>query len=664
MDASPAKRFRVVLIKPSHYDPDGYVIQWLRSTLPSNSLASVHGLIEQCAREHALGPDVAIEVEACDECNTVIDVAGVTKSIREAGAGMVGLVGVQSNQFPRALDLARRFRAEGLTVMMGGFHVSGCISMLPTLPDGLQEALDLGIHLYAGEAEGRMEEVLRDVYSGNAKPIYKYLNDLPEMAAAVFPILPRSVVTRVAGHYSSFDAGRGCPFQCSFCTIINVQGRKSRYRTPDDIEAIVRANAAQGITRFFITDDNFARNRNWEPILDRLIELRERDKFNIKLLLQVDTLCHRIPNFIEKSARAGCTAIFLGLENINPESLMGAKKRQNKIWEYREMLLAWRKQHVMTYAGYILGFPTDTPESIARDIEIIKKELPVDILEFFYLTPLPGSEDHKNLYMKGIPMDPDMNKYDLEHACTAHPLMSKETWTQVYADAWKRYYTDAHVETIMRRAIASGINRTKVLDSLTIFSGAARIEGVHPLQFGFFRRKLRKQRRSGMTVLNPLIFYPWRVFDFLRSLHAMGPLDLALSPHHAQSRQRSCGAGLFRRCAAPAYRHRRDRPFRRSLRRQDPAHPWCAGHRWHRHSGGSGGVALPPSPLLRGRMRFRSAPDLAFRALEQPRDIGAVHEPQQRCEQQEQRRQSRITVPPQDFGRRRAGNQGGERRIA
>ncbi len=516
MDARSAKRFRVVLIKPSHYDPDGYVIQWLRSMLPSNSLASVHGLIEQCAQERVLGDDVDIEIEACDECNTIVDVEGVASRIKKAGAGMVGLVGVQSNQFPRALDLGRQFRAKGLTVMMGGFHVSGCISMLPELPEGLKEARDLGIHLYAGEAEGRMAEVLRDIASGQAKPIYNYLSDLPEMAAAVFPILPRAVVTRVAGHYSSFDAGRGCPFQCSFCTIINVQGRKSRYRTPDDIEAIVRANAAQGITRFFVTDDNFARNRNWEPILDRLIELRERDKFNIKLLLQVDTLCHRIPNFIEKCARAGCTAIFLGLENINPESLMGAKKRQNKIWEYREMLLAWRKQHVMTYAGYILGFPTDTPESIARDIEIIKKELPIDILEFFYLTPLPGSEDHKNLYMKGVPMDPDMNKYDLEHACTAHPLMSKEAWTQVYADAWKRYYTDAHVETIMRRAIASGINRTKVLDSLTIFSGAARIEGVHPLQFGFFRRKLRKQRRAGMKVRSPLIFYPWRVYDFLK----------------------------------------------------------------------------------------------------------------------------------------------------
>jgi pyruvate-formate lyase-activating enzyme len=514
--AMTQRAFRVVLIKPSHYDQDGYVIQWRRSTLPSNSLASVYGLVEECARDRVLGPDVDIEIEACDECNTIVDVKAVANRIRAAGGGMVGLIGVQSNQYPRALDLGRQFRALGLPVVMGGFHVSGCIAMLPTQPAELQEALDLGIHLFAGEAEGRMAEVLCDVAHGTAKPIYKFLNDLPEMAAAVHPILPREVVTRVAGHYSSFDAGRGCPFQCSFCTIINVQGRQSRYRTPDDVEAIVRANAAQGITRFFVTDDNFARNRNWEPILDRLIELREREKFKIRLILQVDTLCHRIPGFIEKAARAGCNAVFLGLENINPESLMGAKKRQNKIWEYREMLLAWRSQKVMTYAGYILGFPTDTPESIARDIEIIKKELPIDLLEFFYLTPLPGSEDHKNLYLRRVPMDPDMNNYDLEHACTAHPLMSKEAWMRTYADAWTRYYTDEHVETILRRAVASGLNPAKISDAMLIFSGSARIEGVHPLQFGMVRRKVRTQRRYGMPIVNPLVFYPWRAFDFLK----------------------------------------------------------------------------------------------------------------------------------------------------
>ncbi|NWG25244.1 MAG: radical SAM protein [Pseudorhodoplanes sp.] len=516
MPAGGRRTFKIVLIKPSHYDSDGYVIQWWRSTIPSNSLASVYGLLKGCAEECALGPDTDIDIEAYDECNTVIDVRRAVRDIQAAGAGFVGLVGVQSNQFPRALDLTRQFRKAGVPVVIGGFHVSGCISMLPELTPELREALELGAVLYAGESEGRMAELLRDLDSGKTKPIYNYLKDMPEMEAASLPILPRHVVTRVAGHYASFDAGRGCPFQCSFCTIINVQGRKSRYRTPDDVEGIVRANARQGITRFFITDDNYARNRNWEPILDRLIELREKEGFKIRLLLQVDTLCHRIPGFIEKAARAGCTAVFIGLENINPESLMGAKKRQNKIWEYQEMFHAWRKAKVMTFAGYILGFPGDTPDSIAGDIEIIKKELPVDILEFFYLTPLPGSEDHKNLYTKGVPLDPDLNKYDLEHACTAHPIMSKETWEEVYRSAWTRYYSDAHVETIMRRAAASGLNKTKVIDAITLFSGAARIEGVHPLQFGFVRKKIRTQRRHGMKVVNPLIFYPWRVYDFAR----------------------------------------------------------------------------------------------------------------------------------------------------
>ena len=509
------RKFRAILIKPSHYDEDGYVIQWWRSTIPSNSLASVHGLISECAAARTLGPDIEIAIEAYDECNTVIDVKGAIRRIREADCGFVGLIGVQSNQFPRALDLARRFRAASIGVAIGGFHVSGCLAMLPELPPDLREALALGVTLYAGEAEGRMDVFLRDVAAGTMKPIYNYMNDLPEMAAATYPILPRETVARVAGHYASFDAGRGCPFQCSFCTIINVQGRKSRYRTADDVEGIVRANAAQAITRFFVTDDNFARNKNWEAILDRLIELREKEGFRIRLMLQVDTLCHRIPGFIDKAARAGCTAVFIGLENINPDSLMGAKKRQNKIWEYREMFLAWRRAKVMTYAGYILGFPTDTPESIARDIEIIKQELPIELLEFFFLTPLPGSEDHKNLSIRGVPMDPDMNNYDLEHACTAHPILSKQAWERVYADAWNRYYSDEHVETIMRRAIATGINRTKVLDALTVFSGAVRVEGVHPLQFGFGRRKIRTQRRPGMPIANPLVFYPWRVVDLL-----------------------------------------------------------------------------------------------------------------------------------------------------
>src|ERR1700741_352225 len=153
-DARAPRTFHVVLIKPSHYDADGYVIQWLRSTIPSNSLASAYGLLAECAEAKVLGPDVDIAIEAYDESNTVINVKAAIRKIRASANGFVGLIGVQSNQYPRALDLARQFRAARVTVVMGGFHVSGCISMLPELPPDLKEALALGVVLYAGEAEG------------------------------------------------------------------------------------------------------------------------------------------------------------------------------------------------------------------------------------------------------------------------------------------------------------------------------------------------------------------------------------------------------------------------------------------------------------------------------------------------------------------------------
>jgi hypothetical protein len=123
--------FRVALIKPSHYDADGYVIQWWRSFIPSNSLASVYGLVAECARERVLGADVNIEIEAYDEWNTVINVPALAKRIRAAGGGMVGLVGVQSNQFPRALDLGRQFRALGVPVVMGVFTSVAALQCCP-----------------------------------------------------------------------------------------------------------------------------------------------------------------------------------------------------------------------------------------------------------------------------------------------------------------------------------------------------------------------------------------------------------------------------------------------------------------------------------------------------------------------------------------------------
>jgi hypothetical protein len=82
---------------------------------------------------------------------------------------------------------------------------------------------------------------------------------------------------------------------------------------------------------------------------------------DVRFLIQVDTLCHKIHNFVAKSKRAGVTRIFIGLENINPDNLLAAKKRQNKITDYRNMLLAWKAVGIWTYAGTLSASPTTLP---------------------------------------------------------------------------------------------------------------------------------------------------------------------------------------------------------------------------------------------------------------------------------------------------------------
>jgi radical SAM superfamily enzyme len=524
--ARDARSFSIVLIKPSHYDDDGYVIQWFRSAVPSNSLAVMHGLMLDCRARRVLGPEIELDIQSMDEDNTRIRPQRIARSL--AGKrGLVVLVGVQSNQFPRALDIARPLRTAGVQVCLGGFHVSGSLSMLGGITPELQQAMDMGISLFAGEAEeNRLDQVLRDAWNRELKPLYNYLDDLPSLEGAPTPMLPAATIRGTIGKYTSFDAGRGCPFQCSFCTIINVQGRKSRRRTVEEVEQIVRMNLKQGVARFFITDDNFSRNTDWEKIFDRLIEMREQEGLNIKFMIQVDTMCHRLPHFIEKAGRAGVRRVFIGLESINPASLLSAHKKQNKIAEYRKMLLAWKRAGAIVFAGYIIGFPGETPKSVLHDIQVIQRELAIDLLEPHCLTALPGSADHQQLHRAGEYLDPDLNKYDLEHVTTRHSTMSTPEWERLYRDTWKEFYTPAHMETVIRRAVATGVSASNMTVLLLWFHFCIVYEKIDPLQGGYLRRKYRRDRRPSLPREKIGIFHARFLAELLYKHMKMAQLAL------------------------------------------------------------------------------------------------------------------------------------------
>ncbi|MEK6563248.1 MAG: radical SAM protein, partial [Candidatus Binatota bacterium] len=177
----PYKRFRIVLIKPSKYDDDGYVIRFWKGVLPSNTLSVLNGLTEEVKRSRVFG-DLRIEIVTFDETTEKIPVKNIIRwSRRPSTKLIVGLVGVQTNQFPRAFDLGRQFRAAGIDVIMGGFHTSGTINMLGEQEPDIQELVKESISIVSGEVEENWAEILADALHGRLKPIYSFAQDLQSL---------------------------------------------------------------------------------------------------------------------------------------------------------------------------------------------------------------------------------------------------------------------------------------------------------------------------------------------------------------------------------------------------------------------------------------------------------------------------------------------------
>jgi hypothetical protein len=530
----------VVLIKPSKYDDDGYVLRHWRGVLPSNTLGCLYALTEDVRKRQALRPDLDITTELMDEGVMKINVPKIIqRSQRKGWKTVVCLVGVQSNQYPRAKDLAQTFRAAGLDVMIGGFHVSGVISLFHQPTPEIQEALDMGVSVVMGEVETRWEGILRDIVLGELKPTYNFLEDTPDLSTPPIPMISKKYLKRFAHkQFGTIDCGRGCPFSCSFCTIINVQGRKMRMRSPQEIAQAIKENYYNSnIIFYFFTDDNFARNKYWRQIFEAIIELQESDGIYLEFIMQVDVLSYKIKDFISLARKAGCTQVFIGMESINDDNLQAADKNQNDSADYRNLIDAWHEAEIATHVGFIIGFPFDTVESVTHDIERLKNDIQVDQASFFMLTPLPGSMDHFHAVQKGVKIDSDLNQFDSFHATMDHDNMSREEWFQLYKNAWKSFYNFDNMRNILQRATP----RTywNVFKNLVWYKSAALLEGNHPMMTGFFRLKGRTLRRPGLPIENRTQYWRWRLPEVAGYIKVWIGFLLELEELWLQTRKRS-----------------------------------------------------------------------------------------------------------------------------
>src|SRR2546425_4672391 len=401
------RTLRVYFIKPSKYDDRGRVAHFWKGVLPNNTLTVLAALNEAYNRLH--DDDAYVETVIWDEQVDGPVLPATIQSIQEKALEddvevIVGLAGVQTNQYPRGRDLALQFRRAGFPVLFGGFHVSGH-------PDSRAFLESCGVTTVVGEAETIWGDILDDYLRGALEPSYSVTEGIrartgsgeitvPLITEAQLPAISDPYLRRFASpNMTTVDTSRGCPFTCSYCSVKNVMGRTMRARNPEAVVRWIRdAGERHGITSLFIVDDDFFRSPSWEPILEGMAAYR-REGNPLSFMMQVDAEAaafddlkpgeksssqrQKCERFLRLSAEAGCYSAFVGFETFNPQNLLAVTKVQNLEKEhrqrkdgadvaaappagqekYRRVCRNWHRQGGAGDCGYMIGFPLDGPES-------------------------------------------------------------------------------------------------------------------------------------------------------------------------------------------------------------------------------------------------------------------------------------------------------------
>ena len=538
----------VTLIRPTNYTDDGYPIKTRVGVIRSNTLTQIGTLVRDLVHDPFFN-GINLNIRKIDEAIEWIPIKEIiNRSVVQGVKSIVMLVGVQTNQFPRALDIASKFLPHGIPVLIGGFHVSGMISMIG-VTDDLKDAMSKGITLVAGEVEGgRLTAIVKDVLLGKTQPLYNFLNFTPDLANVPIPHITKDEFENFASRFTTIDTGRGCVFNCDFCTIINVQGRIMRYRDPKQVVDFVRQSYNEaGVSHSFFTDDNTARNPQWRKLFSQLIRLREEEKIPFTFMMQSDLAARKMPggDFFELAARAGCNQVFFGVESVNRENLRSKDKFQNQVFESKDLVAHCHSLGIACQAGYILGLPYDTQESIKQDVAELQRMM-FDSASFFILSPLPGSKDHQRWWQEGRWMEKDFNTYDSAHVAVEPERMSKDELMKAYLNSWEQFYSTKHMVNVLKIWRNNNYYYKERLAFFMWYLYSSRIERLHPMNCGFWTVRRRNDRRSGFQqeALVPFLWNRLRVITI--RLGAMAKLFFQFEEVWLRSRSKSkIEEGLF-----------------------------------------------------------------------------------------------------------------------
>ena len=539
------RTLRVYFIKPSKYDDAGWVQWFWKGVLPNNTLtvlAALNDTYNELHREQGIYLETVLWDEQVDGPILPDTIRAIQEKALEDGVEVIiGLAGVQTNQYPRGRDLALRFRRAGFPVLVGGFHVSG-------YPETRTFLEDCGITTVVGEAETIWCELLDDYIAGRLRRTYSVTDGIraktgsgeitvPVITDAQLPAISDPYLHRFASStMTTVDTSRGCPFTCSYCSVKNVMGRTMRARDPEAVVRWIRdAGDRHGIRSLFIVDDDFFRSPTWEPILEGMAAYR-REGHDLSFMMQVDAEAaafgdlapgevpssqrRKCERFLELAAAAGCYSAFVGFETFNPQNLLAATKVQNLDKEqrrrkddtagqallavkekYRRVVRNWHAHGVAVHCGYMIGFPFDGPECGRQSAEWLL-DVGVDLASFFVVTPLPGTEDHDRAVRDGTILDWDFNNYDSQHMVSHHPRMTTEEVVRAYREAYLTFYSARNtlrlLFTVHRVPGLSWAARSAMWRQHLYYFYSYRA-GRHPMLGGIWQRRMPGARREVLT---------------------------------------------------------------------------------------------------------------------------------------------------------------------
>ncbi|MGM9875285.1 MAG: B12-binding domain-containing radical SAM protein [Bacilli bacterium] len=435
------KNKKILLIQPTPYDQYGKLVKKKKLYFVGLALPLLA----------ALTPD-DYEVEICYE--TIEDVPFDTDA---------DLIGISSmgHAVMRTIDIAKKFRELGKTVVLGGYMVS-------LMPEEAQKYCD---SVMIGDSEETWGEMISDYSAGKLKKVYK-----KKLTKLTYP-LPKYelILNKRIGNFLPVQAGRGCPKTCSFCSIYCLyKGHYLKREIPEVIRDIKKIKEL-GFKQFLLLDDNIFSNREYA------IELcSEIKKLKMHWMTQCSIDIAKDEELLEIIASSGCYALSFGLESISKESLIGMHKAWANPDKYAEQIKIIRKHGIDISTEMVVGAEGDTLESIKETANFVANNH-IAVPRFYILTPIPGTEYYEEMKKQNRIYNTDMYSYNSCEAVHIPKNMTPEELTRAYWDLYNRVYS---IASILKR---------------TIFTTAFLKRPINVLFYFFVNLYYRKQIKKGIV---------------------------------------------------------------------------------------------------------------------------------------------------------------------